>query len=378
MEDDVDRRSNGLTVLAVAVAMLAAAACSGKSPRDHRSVGPRSSPSVSGGANNGQFYPLGSVSSGGGIGGIPPEDCLSGDQCQQVTVDCAGVGVRNRAILDIGKPSGSVRGLVVFLSGGGGNKLWSSEAKLAGAGSQQQVDPEAARMGKAFLSTLQSKGFQTVQVVWHPMPWLASPQGQQVGPGRLACAPATVLKWIHDTMYEQLGAHPSGLACGFCVVGNSGGASQIAYSLGFYGLGDIIDGAVLSGGPPHAYFDRACLNESGWTYAPGFYVNFDASYGFGLQTRGPCAMHDQSWASRWTTDDVIDGAVSFKLPNTRVLFIWGSLDPTGAEPHQIAYEDRLKRAGSPHVKRIVVPNMTHDITASSAGLNDIDDQILGT
>jgi len=377
MEEDVDRRSNGLAVLAIAVGMLAAS-CTGKGTGGPGSGGQGSSSSASAGANNGTFYPLGSVSAGGGIGRIPPEDCLSGDQCQQVTVDCAGVRVRNRAILDVGKPSGSVRGLVVFLSGGGGNKLWSSEAKLPGAGSQQQVDPEAARMGAAFLSTLQGKGFQTVQVVWHPTPWLASAPGEQVGPGRLACAPATVLKWLHDTMYEQLGAHPGGLACGFCVVGNSGGASQIAYSLSFYGLGDIIDGAVLSGGPPHAYFDRACLNESGWTYAPGFYVNFDASYGFGLQTRGPCAMHDQSWASRWMTDDVIDGAVSFKLPNTRVLFIWGSLDPTGAEPHQIAYEDLLKRAGSSHVKRMVVPNMTHDITASSAGLNDIDDQILGT
>jgi pimeloyl-ACP methyl ester carboxylesterase len=178
-------------------------------------------------------------------------------------------------------------------------------------------------------------------------------------------------------MYEQLGVRPNGLACGFCVVGNSAGSSQIAYSLGFYGLGDLIDAAVLSGGPPHAYFDRACLNESGWAYPPQFYVNFDASYGFGLRP-GPCARHDQSWATRWETNDVIDGAVSFELPTTRVLFIWGELDPTGAEPHQIAYEEDLKRAGSPHVTRIVVPNMTHEITASSAGLNDIEDQLLGT
>ena len=89
-------------------------------------------------------------------------------------------------------------------------------------------------------------------------------------------------------------------------------------------------------------------------------------------------MHDRSWASRWEKDDAIDGAVSFTLPTTRVLFIWGQLDSTGAEPHQIAYQEKLKRAGSPHVERIVVPNMTHEITASSAGLKDIEDELLGT
>src|SRR2546430_14347403 len=88
---------------AVAVAMLATA-CSGNTPiRRHGPGGSGSPSSPSAGANNGKFYPLGTVSSGGGIGGIPPEDCLSGDQCQPVPVDCAGVGGPNRAILDIGK-----------------------------------------------------------------------------------------------------------------------------------------------------------------------------------------------------------------------------------------------------------------------------------
>lgn len=311
---------------------------------------------------------------------VPTGVCLAGDECLPVRVDCPGVQQPDEAALDVVRPAGSPRGLVMFWSGGGGTKLWATEAENAegtssATGGHPVFEP-AARKGKAFLYTLAQSGLMTVQVEWI-YPWLASSPGEEVGPARLACRGATLMKWVHDKLYVPLGAHPRGQACGFCVTGNSGGASMIAYALAFYGLGNIVVGAVMSGGPPHASIAKGCLGPPPFQYSQPLLTNFDASYGFLAPRHGPCWLHDSSWASRWDGDSVDIGGSAHDDPHTRILLLLGGQDPTRVGPHQMVYYERLKAHGS-DVRQVTVPAMTHAITASDAGLDDIKREFLGT
>src|SRR5205823_2378398 len=141
------------------------------------------------------------------------------------------------------------------------NKLWSEAAKqdLAISGQppeNRSIDQAVARKAANFLMGFRKEGYMVVQTVW-PSAWLAAPPGQQVGPARLGCRPATAIKYVHDVFYDPMHVQPQALHCGFCVTGNSAGSSQIGYSIAFYGLANIIDAAVLSGGPPHAALDKA-------------------------------------------------------------------------------------------------------------------------
>jgi hypothetical protein len=273
---------------------------------------------------------------------------------------------------------GQPQGLLVFLSGGGGNKLWSEAAKLDlqySGSKQKNEDPVAARLAGDMLQTFRDHGFMTVQVVWRAG-WLAAPKGDPVGPAHLACRSASLIQWLHDTYYLPMGASPAPLQCGFCLTGNSGGASQIAYSLAFYGLGDIVDAVVETGGPPHAALDKVCLNEPGFGYSLTLDSVLDISYGFYRPQIGPCQKHDPTWAATWKRDGADTGGSTYSYPNTRVLLVLGQLDETEVGPHQMAYLAKLREAGSPHVEQVTIPNMTHAITASKDGLSHITDWFL--
>lgn len=318
-------------------------------------------------------YAVGTVRSTGDAAG-----CLPGDKCKGFEVDCPGTGGPARGSLDVVDPVGQPRGLLVFLSGGGGNKLWSESAKLDlqfSSSKQQSEDPAAARLAADALRTFRDHGYMTVQVVWRAG-WLSAPKGNPVGPAHLACRSASLFRWLHDTYYQPMGVNPAPLQCGFCLTGNSGGASQIAYSLAFYGLGDIVDAVVESGGPPHAALDRACLNRPGYQYSKGLDGVLDISYGFYKPQRGPCVLHDPTWAATWKRDGADTGGSSYSYPNTRVLLVLGQLDETQVGPHQMAYLTKLQDAGSPHVVQVTIPNMTHAITASQDGLGRITDWFL--
>lgn len=370
----VRRSSVGLLVLVA----LAASACSTSSPtpggngkgRTHKSNGgvpPSTAPAGD------PSFALGAVRSRGDAAG-----CLPGDKCKGFEVDCPGTGQPAQGSLDIGDPAGAPRGLLVFLSGGGGNKLWSESAKLDlqfSGSKQKSEDPAAAKLANDSLQSFRDQGFMTIQVVWRAG-WLAAPRGNPVGPAHLACRSASLFKWLHDTYYRQLGASPGPLQCGFCLTGNSGGASQIAYALAFYGLGDIVDAVVESGGPPHAALDKACLNQPGYTYSKGLDGVLDISYGFYKPKRGPCVLHDPTWAKTWKRDGADSGGSSYSYANTRVLLLLGALDATQVGPHQMDYLAKLKKAGSPHVEQATISNMTHAITASQEGLRRITDWFL--
>lgn len=324
---------------------------------------------------HGGSYELGQVSASGlGGGGGRGAECLPGLECQGVQVTCPDVRRPARAVLGIGRPTGTPKGLIVFFSGGGGTQWWAREAsndlKFSGQAKSQAVDQQAAQNADAMLADLRSKGYETVQARWVTA-WIASSPGEEVGPAVLACRPASLLRYLHDTLYQQLGAQPSGdLACGFCATGNSGGGAAIAYALSFYGLGSDLQAVVLTSGPPYGAIDKACLDDPGWAYKQGLHTVFDASYGF-FGRDGPCYSQDAAWRARWAADSVDGDGTAYDLQDTRVLMLLGQQDPSNIQPHAKAYYEKLRQASSPHLQLQTVSDMTHAITASTSGLDAI-------
>jgi hypothetical protein len=268
-----------------------------------------------------------------------------GGDIVQFEVTCPEVQTAARGELTVLPPVGDPRGLVAMTIGGLGT--------------------ERQGINRSFVQELVDQGFEAVVVSWVD-PWLESAPGEEAGPARLACRTATAIRWIYDDLYRDLGA-PSGAVgeCGFCLTGNSGGASQIGYALSFYGLGDIVDAAVLSGGPPHAALDEGCLGEPGLGYDARSAEIIDLSYGF-TDGDGPCVRRDQAFAPRWNEDSVDNGGV-YRLPETRVVFVFVDGDASGGPPHGRFYLEELREANTPMLADQTIPGSEHTIQALPQG-----------
>jgi hypothetical protein len=242
--------------------------------------------------------------------------------------------------------------MVVLFSGGAGQGWWAREIGSV-----------------AFLRSLRLAGFVTVQLRWNTG-WSVAALGEDAGTGRLACRPASMIKWIHDQRFVplRLPARPVG-GCGFCVTGNSGGASQVSYALSFYGLDTILDGVFPTSGPPHAAQDKGCLRRPGERfYAYGSNVRLiDEAHGF-LGGAGPCERADATFLPRWLTESVDTGGQDFFHPATRVYFIHSDQDNPSV-PHAADYIARLRAAGTPILREKVIVGMPHSLQSSPAGLN---------
>ena len=291
-----------------------------------------------------------------------PKACPTGSVCAGFNVVCPGVTEPRIAFTATRMPLGSPRGMVVFFAGDFGQDWWAGE------------EPGST----AFLGRLQAQGFVTVQVRWETG-WSIAAPGEDAGTGHLACRASSMIRWIHDHRYVPLHvpAGPIG-QCGFCITGNSAGASQVSYALSFYGLDVILDGVFPTSGPPQAAQDKGCLRrqgENGYAYGSNAPV-IDQAHGF-LTTAGPCERADPTFLSRWLAESVDTGGRDFIHPETRVSFIHSDNDfPT--VPHVLDYIARLRAAGTPFLTEKVVPGMPHRIQTSAAGLEALFRGILGS
>jgi hypothetical protein len=234
-------------------------------------------------------------------------------------------------------------------------------------------------LNRHWVTAMNGAGYEVIIVSWDDRtPWLQAAPGEEVGPKLLACRPATAVKWIHDNIYEPLGSQAGGEGlCGFCMTGNSGGASQIAYSLSFYGIAAMVNAAVLTGGPPHTALDQACVGpERDLEFDTDSASTIDLSYGFISPGSGPCARHDESFAGQWEKDSIDSGGV-YKFPHTRIVFIFVDGDPTPGPSHGMIYYDKLKSAGSPLVKAPEgIPGHTHTIMSLPDGRAAVEDALV--
>src|ERR1700731_4340241 len=187
------------------------------------------------------------------LGPTTTEGCPSGFTCNTFTVICPGIARNETGVIAYQQPSGQITGMVMFFSGSEGVTWWSG----TGTGVP------------AFFQSLLNDGLELVQVQW-THGWALAPNGVQCGQELLASRPATVIKWVHDNLYAPLGLpQPNGGVCGFCLTGNSDGASAITYPEASYGLDNIIDAAVPTSGPTWAAIAKGCLQQQGYAYIPG-------------------------------------------------------------------------------------------------------------
>lgn len=275
--------------------------------------------------------------------------------CTGFEVACPSGAATAAGDLAIATGAGAVRGMIVLLSGGEGTHWWTT-------GSEAAVQ---------FVDDLRAQGFEVVQVRWEGPGWLTAPAGEQVGPDRLACRSATVVHHLHETPYSELGIVDAATGeCGFCVTGNSGGASQVSYLLSHYGLDSILDAVVPTSGPPHAALVKGCLPEEGsgaYKYSGAASRRIDFSYGF-LSGGGPCEEDDPAFAEHWESDAVDTGARDLDHPTSRVHFIFGALDSSEAKPHGEDYLALLEATGTPMVTATEVASMGHRVQDDDAAL----------
>ena len=297
-------------------------------------------------ANTPAERPLGTFT----LGTPRPAGCPSGFTCKTFTVICPGIAKNETGMIADQKPSGQIKGVVMFFSGSEGSKWWSEEGTGA----------------PAFLQSLVNDGFELVQVRW-ARGWLVSPDGAQSGQELLASRPATVIKWVHDNMYVPLGLQPNVGKCGFCITGNSAGAAQITYAMSSYGMDKVVDVAIPTSGPPMAAISKGCLQEPGYAYAAGHARLIDLSYGF--SDGGPCAAHDPSFTDTWIANSDETGGTKYNYPRTRIQIIVGGQDNTVSVNHAKDYFQVLVRAQQPMLMWELVPGMSHAIQASKDGLS---------
>lgn len=293
--------------------------------------------------------------------------CPQGAECTEIEVDCPEVADPGVAAVATSPATGETRGVVLLFSGGKGSNWWEDGVQRGSAD------------GAPFVADLQSAGFEVVQVRW-PLGFSANPSGEAVGFARLACRSATVVRWVHDNRYQPLGVDPAPGTCGFCVSGNSGGASQSAWSLTHYGLADLVDAAVFTGGPPHAAIATGCLQEGdeAYWYDGSTTQGFDEVYGAARGGQGPCSSHDDDFRDLMEADSVDLGGVDYVYPETRVVFIFGDHDRTVAPTHAEDYVERLQDEGSPMVAVETVPDMGHEVTEFPNGLRALYNAIIAT
>jgi large subunit ribosomal protein L36 len=116
----------------------------------------------------------------------------------------------------------------------------------------------------AFLQEIRRAGLTVVQLRWAHAWWRSFEEpGTGEGTALLACRSATVIDWVHDQVYAPMGVNPRAGRCGYCLTGNSAGASQISYALSHYGSEATLDAVVPTNGPPHAGQPKGCLRQDG-------------------------------------------------------------------------------------------------------------------
>jgi hypothetical protein len=293
----------------------------------------------------GSFLPKGDAMTG----------CPAGFRCSAFEVGCSGVTRNANGFLAVNETHAPRRGVLVFFTGGSGGGWWTDQGGDIAA----------------FGERLRGLGFTIVQVRWGTN-WLESSPGNEAGTAHLGCRPATVIRHIHETVNGNVPQNGRG-RCGFCVTGNSGGASQVSYAISHYGLDTILDGVFPTGGPPHADLTKACLDPQ-YGYDLGTRHFLDRGFGF-FDQRGPCAARDASFTPRWMEESIGTGGNDYDHPFTRVHVIIGERD-RGMQQIAATYIDRLRAAGTALTYTIAV-NTPHGVFSTEAGRAAIEAAILG-
>ena len=162
---------------------------------------------------------------------ISTEKC-SDMTCYNLEVTCSDIPPTKIQVIQ--HTNHNSKGTIIFSTGGGGatpyNELPTREKTL---------------------TTLLNEGFEIYEIVWaKPGGWFVN---DGVGFKDALCGYSSAVNWIAGTIADN----PTLM----CAQGNSGGGLQIAYGLSVYGLEDLFDMVILTGGPPISKLDSNCFES---------------------------------------------------------------------------------------------------------------------
>jgi hypothetical protein len=253
------------------------------------------------GGDGGTVLPSGSV--GGATAVACPNGAAAGATCTRVTVSCPGVE-DVQATVAVATPASPTGATVLLHDGGGGTALFNHANVPA---------------------LLLQKNLRVVQVAWASA-WEVSATAKSALVA--ACRPATLLRWVFAN------AHSGSRSAGFCALGHSGGSGVLAYVLSHYGLGDTLDFAMLSAGPPFGRIDVGCAPSTytggAITECPGAPVpiaNAPISYDPGFAgpflnmiegTTTCLGTPSAADVAHWAADSVVSPGASYDYPQTPV------------------------------------------------------------
>ncbi len=289
------------------------------------------------------------------------DHCPEGYTCSTFVVECSGADPAKGIIAHAPFTGERPKGLIMLFKGGEGTSFWT----------QPLV---AFQMAEDF----RKAGFSIVQVKWIDS-WLLSSPGVDAGIAHLASRPATVIKQVYEDFYLPLEKRADkDDFTGFCLTGNSGGASQISYALSHYGLDSLFDVVVPTGGPPHATLAKSMLQRPGeeeYWYGEKRRAFIDKGFGF-FDGNGSGVRFDTSFVDRWIEESVATGGSDYYHPDTRLHFIIGADD---RDMYHVAtdYIYRLFEEGNPDITLEIVPGTPHNILRTEAGKAALTSAIMG-
>ena len=306
-----------------------------------------------------------------GLGAVDnvPGSCSNGSlprtSCRLLRVRCDGIADRQVEIRITDPPNGVPRlGTLTLGTGGGGT-----------------THIESSPTGRVMMTELSQAGYRLISRQWiGDDGWIGGPGGF----AEVSCRYATLITYF----YEQI--HFLSETEAFCVTGNSGGASEIAYALTRWNRAPILELALMTGGPPMGRIDHGCLDGADPTwqaecaglvpmgastcgdpfpacgYEAGAAMLIDSAYG-----GTSCATADEGQRAAFLADSAAAPGVALDYPG-RTEFLFGADDCTEAVPLGLAYAAAIT---SPTTVELVA-STPHQVFGTTEGANAIRDAVL--